>query len=369
MNNTFIILAAGSGSRYKSKIPKQFTQYKGKMMLEHSIYKAIDSKLFNRVILVINKSHKKYLSSIDKSIIKIVYGGRQRKDSSLKALKFLKKFKPKNVFIHDAARPDFSVGLLKKLNSHLIKNNSVIPFTTPSNSLKIKMKNYIRNLDRSSIYETQTPQCFRYKLIYDLSIKNKKKITDDSSLLISNGYKVKFVKGENFNKKMTYNTFKDGNILFGIGFDVHRLVKGKKLFLGGLKINSDYGTLGHSDGDPVLHSLTDSILGACGMKDIGEKFSNSNKKYKNIRSTILLKKVIDEIYFKNYRINNIDINIIAEKPKIKNYKDRMRFIISKICKIEKSRINIKGKTAEKLGIIGKELAIGCECITSVFKYD
>ena len=369
MNNTFIILAAGSGSRYKSKIPKQFTQYKGKMMLEHSIYKAIDSKLFNRVILVINKSHKKYLSSIDKSIIKIVYGGRQRKDSSLKALKFLKKFKPKNVFIHDAARPDFSVGLLKKLNSHLIKNNSVIPFTTPSNSLKIKMKNYIRNLDRSSIYETQTPQCFRYKLIYDLSIKNKKKITDDSSLLISSGYKVKFVKGENFNKKMTYNTFIDGNILFGIGFDVHRLVKGEKLFLGGLKINSDYGTLGHSDGDPVLHSLTDSILGACGMKDIGEKFSNSNKKYKNIRSTILLKKVIDEIYLKNYRINNIDINIIAEKPKIKNYKDRMRFIISKICKIEKSRINIKGKTAEKLGIIGKELAIGCECITSVFKYD
>ena len=369
MNNTFIILAAGSGSRYKSKIPKQFAQYKGKMMLEHSIYKAIDSKLFNRVILVIKKSQKKYISSIDKSIIKIVYGGKQRKDSSLKALKFLKKFNPKNVFIHDAARPDFSLGLLKKLNSNLIKNNSVIPFTTPSNSLKIKMKNYIKNLDRSSIYETQTPQCFRYKLIYDLSIINKKRITDESSLLISSGYKVKFVRGENSNKKITYNTFKDGNVLFGIGFDVHRLVKGKKLFLGGLKIKSDYGTLGHSDGDPVLHSLTDSILGACGMKDIGEKFSNSNKKYKNIRSTILLKKVIDEIYFKNFRINNIDINIIAEKPKIKNYKDRMRSIISKICKIEKSRINIKGKTAEKLGIIGKELAIGCECITSVFKYD
>ena len=369
MNNTFIILAAGSGSRYKSKIPKQFTQYKGKMMLEHSIYKAIDSKLFNRVILVINKSHKKYISSIDKSIIKIVYGGRQRKDSSLKALKFLKKFNPKNVFIHDAARPDFSLGLLKKLNSNLINNNSVIPFTTPSNSLKIKMKNYVKNLDRKSIYETQTPQCFRYKLIYDLSIKNKKKITDDSSLVISRGNKIKFVKGENINKKITYNSSKNTNVLFGIGFDVHRLVKGKKLFLGGLKINSDYGTLGHSDGDPVLHSLTDSILGACGMKDIGEKFSNSKKKYKNIRSTILLRKVIDEIHYKNYGINNIDINIIAERPKIKNYKNKMKSIISKICKIEKSRINIKGKTAEKLGIIGKELAIACECITSVFKYD
>ena len=105
------------------------------------------------------------------------------------------------------------------------------------------------------------------------------------------------------------------------------------------------------------------------MKDIGQKFSDKKKQFKNIRSTILLKKVVNEIKEKNFIINNIDINIIAQKPKIQNYKQKMIKIISKICEIDKNRINIKGKTTEKLGIIGKELAIACEVITSVIKYD
>ena len=96
----------------------------------------------------------------------------------------------------------------------------------------------------------------------------------------------------------------------GIGFDVHRLVPKRKLFLAGLKIKSKLGTLGHSDGDPVLHSVTDAILGACKMGDIGQMFSDKNKKFKNIRSTILLQQVIDIIKLKGYFINNIDINIV-----------------------------------------------------------
>ena len=155
----------------------------------------------------------------------------------------------------------------------------------------------------------------------------------------------------------------------GIGFDVHRLVPKKKLYLAGLKIKSRLGTLGHSDGDPVLHSIIDSILGACKMGDIGQMFSDKNKKFKNIRSTILLKKVINQIRSESYYINNIDINIITETPKIKKYKKKMIDNISKLCEISKDKINIKGKTTEKLGVIGKEKAIACEVITSVIKYD
>ena len=155
----------------------------------------------------------------------------------------------------------------------------------------------------------------------------------------------------------------------GIGFDVHRLVLNRKLYLGGLKIKSKLGTLGHSDGDPVLHSITDAILGACNMGDIGQMFSDKNKKFKNIRSTILLKKVIDKIKSKDYYIKNLDINIITQTPKIKKYKKRMINSISKICEISKNQINIKGKTTEKLGIIGKEKAIAAEVIASVIKYD
>ena len=105
------------------------------------------------------------------------------------------------------------------------------------------------------------------------------------------------------------------------------------------------------------------------MGDIGQMFSDKNKKFKNIRSTILLKKVLDQMKFKGYFVNNIDINIITETPKIKNLKSKMIENIAKLCDISKDRINIKGKTTEKLGVIGKEKAIACEVITSVVKYD
>jgi 2-C-methyl-D-erythritol 4-phosphate cytidylyltransferase/2-C-methyl-D-erythritol 2,4-cyclodiphosphate synthase len=158
------------------------------------------------------------------------------------------------------------------------------------------------------------------------------------------------------------------DIKYGIGFDVHKLAPKRKLYLAGVKIPSSLGTLGHSDGDPVIHAITDSILGACRMGDIGEKFSDKNQKYKNIRSTILLEKIMHQIKLKNYSVNNIDINIIAQKPKISKFKKKMIQSISKLCKISSSQINIKGKTTEKLGLIGKEKAIACEVITSIIKY-
>ena len=155
----------------------------------------------------------------------------------------------------------------------------------------------------------------------------------------------------------------------GNGYDIHRLVKGRKLYLGGLKIKSLLGTLGHSDGDPVLHAITDAVLGACRKGDIGEKFSDKDKKFKNIRSTILLRNVIKEIKENNYHINNLDINIITQTPKISNFKKKLIKSISNICEISINQVNIKGKTTEKLGIIGKEKAIACEVIASVSKYD
>ncbi len=366
--NYFVILAAGKGNRFISKIPKQYSNYNGKMMIFHSVDKAIQSKLFNKIILVIKNKDKKYLKAIKNKKIKIITGGKQRMDSSLKSLKFLKKFKPKKVFIHDAARPDFSIKLLKKINSISKSNIAVVPYLPSDNSTKYKEKSKISNLKRENVYLTQTPQCFNFNTLYKLSKNNKKKITDECALFLNNNLKVKFIKGEILNKKITYKDDLAINKLnYGIGFDIHRLVNDRKLYLGGLKIKSKLGTLGHSDGDPVLHAITDSILGACKLGDIGEMFSNKQNKFKNIRSTILLKKVINEIKSRNYIINNLDINIITERPKIKKYKVKMIRLISKLCEISESQINIKGKTTEKLGIIGKEKAIACEVIASVIK--
>ena len=155
----------------------------------------------------------------------------------------------------------------------------------------------------------------------------------------------------------------------GIGFDVHRLVPGRKLYLGGVKIPSNLGTLGHSDGDPILHAIIDAILGACRMGDIGEKFSDKNKKYKNIDSSKLIKEIINKIRRKNYMINNIDVNIITEYPKLKKFKKKIIDNVASLCDVSSSEINVKAKTTEKLGVIGQEKAIATEVILSVIKYD
>ena len=147
------------------------------------------------------------------------------------------------------------------------------------------------------------------------------------------------------------------------------MVAGRKLFLGGIKIPSPIGTLGHSDGDPVLHAIIDAVLGACQMKDIGELFSDKSKKYKNISSALLIKEVIGKIRLKNYEINNIDINVITETPRLKKFKNKIVNNISTLCGISSDKVNIKAKTTEKLGIIGQEKAIAAEVIVSVIKYE
>ena len=371
MNNCFIILAAGKSKRFKSKIPKPFYLYRGKPLFLHSIDKAIEAKKFKKIVLVVNKKHKKFLKKIKLKKIKIINGGNNRSESSLKALKNIKNNNISKVFIHDAARPNFSLKLILKIFKNLKRNKCVVPVLKTNNSVKFKINNKLKNIDRNKIFLTQTPQAFDYKTLLKLQKKTTSKITDDSNLFIDANKKVKFINGETNNSKITIKSDVNNkkSFKYGIGFDVHRLVHKRKLYLGGVKIPYPLGTAGHSDGDPVLHAIIDSILGACSMGDIGEMFSNKNKKYKNIRSTILLKKIIDRIKFKNYSINNIDINIITQKPKISKFKKKMIYSISKICDISKNQINIKGKTTEKLGLIGKEKAIACEVITSVYKYD
>jgi len=371
MNSCFIILAGGESKRFKSTIPKPYHLYKGKALLLHSIDKAKDYNKFNKIVLVINKKHKSHIKNLNIKGVKIIEGGKTRAESAYKGLLAIKNYDIKNVLIHDAARPNFSLKLLDRLNKELKLNDCVIPGIQTTDTIKEKSLNLVKNLKRENIYLIQTPQAFNYKQIYKLQNNKSIEITDDSNLFIKAGKKIKIIKGEINNNKITINSdIKVNNsIKYGLGFDVHRLVPDKKLYLGGIKIPSSLGTLGHSDGDPVLHALIDAILGACNMGDIGEKFSDKNKNFKDIRSTILLAKIIKQIKIRNIFINNIDINIITQKPKIQKYKKRIIDCIVKICEVSSSQVNIKGKTTEKLGLIGKEKAIACEVIASVIKND
>ena len=285
------------------------------------------------------------------------------------ALKYLKKFKPLNVYIHDAARPNFSIKLLKKISKNLKKNKAVVPVISSKDSTKYKVKNKVFNLNRSSLMLTQTPQAFRFKELYNFASKEKNKVSDEASLFLDQNYKVKFISGENENNKITYlNDIKTSKTHFGIGFDLHRLVRNKKLYLGGVKIPFHSGLEGHSDGDVILHAIIDAILGATRKKDIGTYFPNS-KKFKDIRSIKMLKPIIDNLDKFNFSINNLDINLICEQPKVSKYRDKIINSLSNLMNLNKDLINLKGKTVEKLGLIGREKAIACEVIVSITKYD
>jgi 2-C-methyl-D-erythritol 4-phosphate cytidylyltransferase/2-C-methyl-D-erythritol 2,4-cyclodiphosphate synthase len=367
MNNYFIILAAGSGKRFNTKKPKQYFLYKNKEIFEHSLEKAINSKLFKKIVLVVDNP-KKIKKKYPKNIL-IIKGGKERSDSSLIGLKTIKKYKPLNVFIHDAARPDFSIKLLKSIIKNLKNNIAVIPVIISKDSIKYKIKDELYNLNRNKAFLTQTPQAFKYKYLYNLAISQNKIINDEATLFIENNKKIKFIKGENKNNKITFleDINKTKNYL-GIGFDIHKLIRGKSLYLGGIKIPFHSGLKGHSDGDVILHAIIDAILGATRKKDIGTYFPNT-KKFKNIRSPMMLKPIINNLEKSNFSINNIDINLVCEQPKVSKYRNKIINSISNLIGIRKNLINLKGKTVEKLGLIGKEKAIACEVIISITKYD
>ena len=369
MNNCFVILAAGKGKRFDKNKAKQFYNYKNKDIIEHSIEKSFKSKLFDKIVVVINNlnqvKNKKYLRFVN-----LIKGGKERSDSTFLALKYLKRFKPKNVLIHDAARPDFSIKLLKKLINNLKKNKAVVPVLKSNDSIKYKIKNTLYNINKENSFLTQTPQAFRYKDLYKLSANTKNKTTDEASLFIENNYIIKFIKGENKNNKITYKSdIDEPKTYFGIGFDIHRLIKKKKLYLGGVKIPFHSGLEGHSDGDVILHAIIDALLGAMRKKDIGTYFPSNKARFKNIRSPKMLRPILDNLYNNAFSINNLDINLICEKPKVSSYRNKIISSLSKLINLDKDKINLKGKTVEKLGLIGKEKAIACEVIISITKHD
>ena len=172
MNNYFIILASGQSKRFNAKKPKQYNIYKGKPLFKHSLDKALKSNLFKKIIIVVNNKNE-IKEKLSKNVL-IIKGGKERSESSLIALKFIKKYKPSNVLIHDAARPNFTLKLLKTLVSSLKKHKAVIPSIKSKDSIKYKIRNQIFNLNRDNSILTQTPQAFKFKDLYNLSIKQKR---------------------------------------------------------------------------------------------------------------------------------------------------------------------------------------------------
>ena len=152
------------------------------------------------------------------------------------------------------------------------------------------------------------------------------------------------------------------NFRIGHGYDVHKLEEGKKFIIGGIEIDHDKGAVGHSDADVVIHVICDALLGALSLGDIGKHFPDTDNKYKGIDSKILLQKVMQLVKEEKYQISNVDVTILLQKPKLRNYIDSMRDTLSNIMEINKSQISVKATTTEGLGFVGREEGVAAHCV-------
>ena len=375
MKNALILLAGGLGQRLEKTVPKQFLKIGNTNLIEYFL-RYLDSSLFDIIIIASSNKHKKkYLNLIQNRFsqhnIKFSLAGKNRQSSSKNALIRLSKFNPKNVLIHDSARPLVSNKLINLLIRTLNRHESAIPFISHNDFIKSKKGLKINN---NEIINIQTPQGFHFNKILNAhkicKIKNAK---DDSSIYESNGKKLKMVKGEITNFKITYksdlesfNRLKFKEYRSGIGYDIHQInfKSKKKLTLCGVKI-SHPPLIGHSDADVGYHAICDSILGALSMHDIGCYFNNKNMKWKNVNSKIFIKFCSTHLNKRGYKIVNLDINFICEKPNINKYSILMKNNLSNLLNISINRISIKATTNEKIGLIGKGKGIAAESIVQI----
>ena len=269
------------------------------------------------------------------------------------------------------------MGQYSKIKNEIENDNvhSVIPYSLITDTLKSKKLNKYHSVNRSQFINTQTPQALKLnKASRKIISSTSKNVTDESEIFDKSKLKIKYLIGSNTNIKVTN---KEDLILtrkllghstrIGNAFDIHKIKKGKFLSLGGIKFKSKYSLIGHSDGDVVIHSIIDVLLGAIGKKDIGYYFPSSNKLYKNIDSVILLDDIYEKFNLKNILILNLDITIIYEVIRLEKYKDLIRQNVSKLLNCSISRINIKAKSSDQIGIIGKSKGIACMASILIYK--
>ncbi len=384
MNIVFVILAAGQGKRFGLSYNKLFYPLDNKPLIYFLIKKLHSLSRLNQIIITAQKKDIPYLRTLIKQyqfkkVISIVAGGKERINSVYHTLDWIKKNIPaKNLYIalHDGARFNVSEHLINRLIDNIKQYPGIIPVLKISDTIKTIKKSFVKNtIPRDNVYQVQTPQLFKFDILYtsyQKAMRDKFKATDDASILENYNIPIKTIEGEIKNSKLTYKedimSMLNKRFKVGIGWDIHAFTQNRPFILGGIKIKHTKGLAGHSDADALIHSLMDALLGAVGLRDIGHYFPDTNKNYKNIDSTILLKKVIQLIQEKNYFISNIDFMILLEKPKISPYIEKMKEKLSKIIDIDKSNISIKASTTEKLGFIGQEQGMAVQSIALLEYY-
>ena len=402
-----VIVAAGKGTRMGSGVPKQLMRYEGSTVLGTVIRKFALHESVDKVIVVspedgsLDDRYREIASEIASScgfredMTAIVRGGKERGDSVQAGLRAsledarLAGADPARaiVMIHDAARPgvtediiDDNIAAMNRCRAVVTAIPSVdsirmLPAVPSEDSIRMLPETY-KNLsdksdfslkepmtypimnsnvvERDRVFRVQTPQTFRLSDIisaYETACADGYTGTDDASVAEYAGIRTAIVRGDPANAKITYQEDISMSTRVGTGYDVHRLVPGRPLILCGTPVPYEKGLLGHSDADVATHALMDALLGAAGLGDIGRHFPDNDDTYKGADSLDLLAKVREMLG--EAVINNVDITIIAEKPKLAPFIEQMKENISRILGIPGSSVNIKATTEEGLGFTGR----------------
>ena len=363
-NTTLILLGAGSSSRFKSSVKKQWL-YNGDLPLWLTVAERFEHTAVFEDILIVSSTndiqHMKHFADYT-----YVQGGSSRQESLANALKLVKS---EYVMVSDIARCCVPEAMITRILNAKEKASCIVPVLSVTDTL------YFNDapIDREKVKIVQTPQLSVTKLLKK-ALQTDTVFTDDSSAIASLGENIHFVEGDSLAHKLTTQDDLQklpciqqvsSKTLTGFGFDTHAFEAGKIMYLCGVKINVDYGFKAHSDGDVAIHALIDALLGAAGMGDIGELYPDTSQAYAGVDSKVLLSDVVKRIYAFGYEIGNIDMTILAEAPKLLPYKTSMKSTLAALLGIRENFVNIKASTSEKLGFIGRKEGVTVHAVANL----
>lgn len=383
---TAVILAAGSGSRMGGEITKQRIQIGGESILRHTVRAFELAEEIDSIVIVSRADEiawaSEELNSDFPKVKTVISGGKNRAESAYLGFSAVDSHTD-FVAIHDGARCLVTPEMINAVVRTAYQTSAASAACKITDTLKkVGEDGYVAHtLSRDGIYSAQTPQVFSYEL-YDRATRGidlGEIMTDDNMLVERIGGRVYAVETGRENIKITtpddigYAEYilerrrAVGEIRIGHGYDVHRFVDGRKLILGGVEIPHSLGLLGHSDADVLTHAVMDALLGAAGLGDIGRHFPDTDGQYKDISSLTLLEKVAIILSNEGYSVENIDVTLVMQKPKVAPYIDSMIFNIANILHINPGRVNIKATTEEKLGFTGREEGVSCHAVALIKK--
>jgi len=365
---TLILLGAGSASRFSLPPKKQWLWMDTEplwLKVTNDFQKLYS---FKSTIIVSSKDDITAMSNFGE--YHFVEGGNSRQQSLKNALKNVT---TPFVLVSDIARCCLDKDMIKRVISAKKNRSCVVP------TLKVVDTLYFENspIDRENTKIIQTPQLSSTQTLKK-ALDSNIEFTDESSAVVSIGGEIIFVEGSAKAHKLT--TVEDlskmsclkrpsQRALTGFGIDIHPFEEGKQMVLCGVEIDSPFGFKAHSDGDVAIHALIDALLGAAGLGDIGEFYPDTSDTYKGADSRELLLDTTKRLKDLGYVIGNVDLTIIAQTPRLLNYKKAMRFKLARLLNITPNLVNIKATTAEKLGWIGRKEGVAVEAVATLYYYD